>query len=138
MNSKLAILASAIITATCVQAAKQLVDGYTWEYTVANGEATVLSCEPQSGHVTIPLELGGVPVKTIGAYSFSDKSGYASVTIPEGVRKIEGYAFYNARIRVSLPSSVTYIGDHGVSACTITRWNVAPSFSYLNGYSVSM
>ena len=70
MNGKLAILTSAIVAAACAHAAKELVDGYTWEYTVANGEATVTGVEPVSGNAVMPAILGGVPVTGIGENSF--------------------------------------------------------------------
>ena len=127
MNSKLAILASAIITATCVQAAKQLVDGYTWEYTVANGEATVTGVEPASGNATIPSALGGVPVRIIGANAFNHKG--IKVSIPFGVTRIESQAFYFSNIE-HIPSSVTYIGYFAIAGGRVDKWDMAESVQF--------
>ena len=42
------------------------------------------------------------------------------VTVPDGVTKIEGYAFFGCSVltSVTIPDSVTSIGDYGFSDCT--------------------
>ena len=134
MNIKLAILASAIITATCAQAAKQLVDGYTWEYTVANGEATVKGVEPTGGRLFIPSELGGYPVRSIGADAFYQKRGFAQITIADGVRSIGSGAFDFCYADIEIPASVTQIGSCAFECCGSVVWHVSQSVS-IGGYA---
>ena len=74
-----------------------------------------------SRDVIIPSVISGVPVTTIGFYSFSlspdpheeAENPLISVIIPDSVTTIEDSAFYNNKITtVTIPDSVTYIGAH--------------------------
>ena len=134
MNKKTIVMAVMMMLAFVANAAKEYVDGYTWEYTVSGGTATVTGVEPASGNIVIPTMLGGSPVKTIGAYVFSEKS-VTSVIIQEGVSRIERYAFYDSNSRVSIPSTVEYIGAHGVSFSSIVEWHLSPNI-VLDDYAV--
>jgi len=135
MNRKMMTMVATAAMAFAANAAKEYVDGYTWEYTVSGGAATVTGVEPASGDIVIPSTLGNVPVRTIGAYVFSRK-GASSVIIPEGISRIEGYAFYGSHAMVTIPSTVTYIGAHGVSFSTIVKWTLSPDI-HLDNYAVS-
>ena len=134
MNTKkLAILASAIIAATCAQAAKQLVDGYTWEYTVANGEATVTGVEPRTGDIVFPRELGGCPVTTVGYKLFYCDSSPSSIRFSDTITRIESFAFYVCHATMYIPSSVKYIGSSAISNNTIAEWDMPEDFTFGGG-----
>ena len=68
--------------------------------------------------VQIPSELGGHTVSCIGEYAFSSGS-MAQVSLPEGVRVIEKYAFSQCAglHAVSFPASLESIGQGAFSSC---------------------
>ncbi|MBQ7848268.1 MAG: leucine-rich repeat protein [Clostridia bacterium] len=68
-----------------------------------NGSAEVLE---------IPAMLGGRPVTRLGVMSFAQHPTLREVTVPEGVRALEGGVFVRCEAlrRVTLPDSVTEMG----------------------------
>ena len=104
------------------------VDGYTYTYSVLNGQAeigssnhwtTAVSPKP-TGHVTVPSSLGGFPVVGIGKYAFVYCYNLEGVTIPSGVTSIGERAFYDCSNLTSLtiPEGVTAIGECTFSHCS--------------------
>ena len=70
--------------------------------------------------VTIPSEIAGKSVASIGEYAFDDCSGLKSVSIPGSVISIGNGAFYGCSNlkSVSIPGSVTSIGNEAFSSCS--------------------
>ena len=65
---------------------------YTYE--IVDGAAKITDCdESAEGDITIPSELGGYPVTSIGMQAFGSCTGLTSVTIPGNVTNIEGGPF---------------------------------------------
>ena len=100
--------------------------GYTWYYEVSNGKAEIrngYSCavSPKpSGTLTIPSQINGYPVVSIGYDALEYCSGLTSVTIPEGVTSIGSWAFEycSGLTSVTIPSSVTSIGEGAFYGCS--------------------
>ena len=102
------------------------VDGYTYTYSVLNGQAEIgssntrraVSPEP-TGHVAVPSSLGGFPVVGIGKYAFYNCYELEGVTIPEGVTAIGKYAFdvCSKLEGVTIPEGVAAIGEGAFSNC---------------------
>ena len=71
-----------------------------------------------SSKLDIPYEIDGYHITGIGAYVFTDCDDVREIVIPEGVDTIERYAFPfldtagNLNITVTIPASVTYIGEN--------------------------
>lgn len=94
-----------------------------WYYTVANGEATIVSTSDAvktAEIILFPAELGGYPVTTIGANGtavITNASGW--VLIPEGVAAIESGAFYdlNRTPGWSFPSTMTGLPVTALDSC---------------------
>ncbi len=59
-----------------------------WEYTVSNGEATIIGYRGSVEVLTFPSVLDGYPVTSIGDWSFYNISELTSVTIPASVTSI--------------------------------------------------
>ena len=98
---------------------------------------------PTGDAVSVPASYRGLPVKRVGPYAYAD--GYAvadvilpemleeigdsafryitgpvSVTIPDSVKKIEGYAFAAGTVaEVKFGSGLTSIGEHAFDRCRL-------------------
>ena len=129
MMKKLMMLAvGGVLSATLpLAAATETVDGITWTYTVANGVASVgggSSSSPAvpkttSGSITIPSELGGCSVTSVGAYAFFNCGKLTNVQIPNSVTNIERYAFSSCGIsELVIPDSVKSIDFYAFDRCT--------------------
>ena len=135
MNKKTMATAVAIMLAFVANAAKEYVDGYTWEYTVSGGAATVTGVEPINGTMVIPANLGGCSVKTVGDEMFTGKR-CSKVIIPEGVTTIGSKAFWCSQVScVEIPSTVTYVKNFGVCTTTVAKWIVNPNLRFESGYA---
>lgn len=83
-------------------------------------------------HVIIPSEIEGVRVTSIGVDAFRQCKKLTSVTISEGVTRIEEGAFSicYALTEVIIPSSVTYINDYAFFFSTdVTIKGIAGSYA---------
>ena len=64
------------------------------------------------GDLTVPAEIGGVPVVGLADGAFYNRSDITSVTLPEGLREIGSQVFTGCsgiRQRLEIPDSVEYI-----------------------------
>jgi hypothetical protein len=67
-----------------------------FNYTIYSGTAiTINAYNGSSNAVIIPGAFSGVPVTSIAFGAFNNRSTLASITIPDSVRTIGDYAFYN-------------------------------------------
>lgn len=85
-------------------------DGVTYSITGYTGSAT---------NITIPSSIDGHSVTSIGLNAFRNTS-ITSVTIPDTVVSIGGFAFYycTSLVSVVIPDSVTSIGESAFAYCT--------------------
>ena len=80
---------------------EETVNGVTWRYAVADGEAKIWNYEnysaipvDTSGAITVPSVLGGHPVTSIGDYAFQSCTLITSVKLPNGIKSIGYGAFW--------------------------------------------
>ena len=100
----------------------ETVNGIRWAFTVTNGKATIGNGYYRyfvTGAITVPSELGGYPVTSIGDYAFEECSDLTKVTIPDSVTSIGSNAFYRCTSlwSVNIPASVMNIGDSAFYWC---------------------
>ena len=97
-------------------------DSLTFEnftYTVNNSEITITGYTGEDTQITIPSEIDGMKVTTIGDNAFYKRSELTSIKIPEGVTSIEGWAFFDCSglTSIKIPESVTDIGHYAFANC---------------------
>jgi len=92
----------------------------SFTYEVINGSEVEITDYPnEPGEVTIPSEISGMPVTSIGNEAFAHCYQLASVTLPEGVTNIGTFAFMHCDTLTTLtiPASVTSIGKSLLHDC---------------------
>ena len=128
---KLKILPAAFLFGVMSWASGQITHGLRfdgtgrlqWTYIVENDGATI-TASTATGAVTIPSVLGGYAVEKVGngnpaIFGYGNTS-VTSVSIPNSVTSIGDYAFSDctALTSVSIPDSVTSIGRSAFYGCT--------------------
>lgn len=89
------------------------------EYKLAGNQVTITGYSGSDDWLTIPAEIGGYPVTSIGDYAFSDCYELFYLELPEGITSIGAYAFsgcYNL-FDLELPESLTSLGEYWLSGC---------------------
>lgn len=82
-----------------------------YEVQLRDGSLIITAYRGKEREVTIPSQIGGIPVTAIGEGAFKD-SNVAKVVIPDSVLEIDWFAFSDCGelFEITLPSSVTSIG----------------------------
>ena len=99
-------------------------DGLQYSYNDEDLTATVSGYTGTATEVVIPAEVTHedktYKVTAIGYSAFWNNSTLTSITIPEGVTRIEAFAFDSCTSlkSVTIPEGVTYIGDFAFDSCT--------------------
>ncbi len=102
-----------------IRASAATVDDLT--YLIENGEVMIKRCaEDADGELTIPSEIEGYPVTSIGASAFNHCIGLTSIIIPDCVTNIGSRAFGSCTelTSITIPESVTNIGSGAFGGCT--------------------
>ena len=81
-----------------------------YEYEVSPDGVIITKYLGSEKNVTIPSEIDGLPVVSIGYWAFSVNQ-LTSVSIPDSVTSIGNQAFLNNQLtEITIPGSVTHIG----------------------------
>lgn len=89
-----------------------------FSYLIAEGEVIITGYTGEEETVTVPAELEGFPVTTIGEFAF-ESGGMKELILPESIRVLEDGAFYDcaALERVTLGGGIAYIGEVAFADC---------------------
>lgn len=93
-------------------------DGF--KYTISDGEVTITGYSGDATDVVIPNEIGGCSVTSIiGSHYTKNFENAVSIEIPNSVREINDYAFFNCEnlTSVIIPDSVIVVGFCAFSQC---------------------
>ena len=104
-------------------------DGLEWY--IIGDEVTIEGYTGNSQAVTIPAEINGRPVRAIDYRAFRG-SQLSSVSIPNSVTYIGDHAFaLNRLTSVSIPNSVTYIGSMAFEFNQLTSITIPNSVTFI-------
>lgn len=119
VSAALLALASPTALAAAVEPDDGIIEEDGFEYLVENGAAVVTDYTGGDTRVSIPDELGTLPVEKIGQGAFFGCPELVKVTIPSSVTSIESGAFSSCDSleSVELPSSLESIGDFAFFGC---------------------
>ena len=128
-----------------VQAQQVYTNNYgPWYYTTTNDIITITGYTGANGDVTIPDRIpdttNGLPVTSIGDWTFWNCSSLTSITIPNSVTSIGDGAFCRcSNLRsVTIPNSVTNIGDYAFNGCSgLTSVTIGSSVTNIGDYAFS-
>jgi hypothetical protein len=111
-----------------------------YTYITNNGTITITGYTGPGGAVTIPSEIGDLPVTSIGQEAFVYCSTVTSVTIPNSVTTIAVAAFLGCTglTDITIPNSITLIGDYTFSSCVrLTNATIPSSVTSIGAYAFS-
>ena len=110
-------LPQGIIPSYSVSAEQGETEQFTYQ-ALADGTLKLTKYNGSDSAVVIPTVIGEKSVTVLGEALFKANRTMTSVTIPEGITKIENSAFENCRITaVKLPSTVTKLGANAFYNC---------------------
>ena len=82
-----------------------------------DGTVETMFCKLQTKNVTVPSEIDGKPVTSIGCFTFYKYKSLETVTLPDTVKTLRG-GFEDSGIReITIPKSVTAINMQTFSMC---------------------
>jgi hypothetical protein len=104
--------------------------GGDFTYSTNAGALTITGYTGPGGALSIPAEINGLPVVSIGADAFYNNSTLSGINIPEGVTNIEASAFEwcSGLINATIPASVASIGSFAFDQC----YNLTSVYFYGN------
>lgn len=91
-----------------------------WSYTVKDdGTAEITGYSGEDTQITIPSEIGGIAVTSVGNEAFLGNENIITATISDGITSIEYRAFgeCSSLLKVTLPESVANIGIGAFENC---------------------
>lgn len=94
-----------------------------YSYTIKGDSVTIAGYRGGASEVIIPASIDGHPVRTIGRGAFKNNAGLRSVTVPEGVIRIEESAFEGCSglSQIRLPGSLMNVGARAFKGCAALK-----------------
>ena len=119
-------------------------DGFAYSVNSGGNTVTITGYSGSRTKINIPSEIDGKKVTDIGAYAFSLGETYdettTEITIPNTVKYIGSYAFYNLRAitEVVIPDSVITVDDGAFHKCiNVKRLYIGSKVGYIGNNGVS-
>ncbi len=122
-------------TAFAASAEELLTEG-SFDYRLLDdGTAEIAAYNGTETEVTVPAEIGGVTVTSIGILAFYNKNNIVSVSLPDTLITIEDSAFYNCTSlkKIIIPESVNSILRNSFYRCiSLTEVNIPKNVAFLD------
>ena len=132
-----------LLTAASAETANEFTTADGLKYSITDAEQKTVSVSGYIGAATelvIPAEVTHedktYKVTAIGYSAFWNNSTLTSITIPEGVTRIEAFAFDSCTSlkSVTIPEGVTYIGDLAFNSCrSLTSVTIPEGVTRIDG-----
>ena len=100
----------------------------------------IYSYRGNAKRVRVPSEINGMPVCYIGDPGFEGRKNTKYIELPDGLKKIDGGAFYNctALKEISIPDTVTEIGACAFSNCrSLTKVKLPQNLTIIDAAVIS-
>lgn len=107
-------------------------------YSVTGNHVTIESYNGEDTELTIPDEIDGKKVTSIGEKAFTEKTNLTKVTLPDTITEINSSAFFSCtRLKeINLPESLKIIGNSAFYECSsLESISIPPSLEDLEGYT---
>ena len=115
------------------EAPENIYEGLVYE--IIDGEVTITAYTGSAAELTVPAEIEGCPVTSIGDYSFRNCTSLTSINLPDSVTNIGEWAFMvcSSLTSITLPDSVTSIGDWAFVWCdSLANINIPQCVTCIN------
>lgn len=108
-------------------------------FTSTGNECSVTAGTVTAGNVTIPVGWNAQPVTSIGDNAFY-QCGVTSVSIPSSVTTIGDYAFFwcSGLTSIAIPSAVRSIGDHAFDYCHLRSIIIQSGVTFIGDHAFAM
>ncbi len=137
------LIVSAMLPMTAVSVSAEsgmLTDGDYSYVVLDNGTAEIKKYNGAQTQITVPTELGGTEVSSIGAYVYENNKTIESVTIPDGITTIGDRAFggCSALREVTIGADVSKIISAAFEKCTaLTSIDIPSNVKIVDQYVFS-
>ena len=103
-------------------------DGTLLIFGITGRNCYLKGCEGEPVSVEVPAEAAGYPVLEIGKECFNSCRTLKSVRLPEGIKRISDFAFYNCESLedINLPSTLEVIGNEAFRYCACLKNVIFP------------
>ncbi len=97
-------------------------------YKIIDSQISIIFYLGNNTHIILPSEIDGLPITTIGAYSFAGLKTIISVKIPKSVINISDFAFKNCEslTDIKISKSVKHIGSSAFYGCSLLTVSAEP------------
>jgi hypothetical protein len=104
-------------------------------YVITNNTVTITRYTGTDAAVIIPDTINGLPVTSIGNFTFENKSGVTNVTIPGSVANIGSYAFLGTGLTsFTIGRGITNIGTAAFAFCSsLTNVTISGDVASIGG-----
>ncbi len=109
-----------------------------YKYIENGGKLTITEYIGTSLEVVVPQSINGMKVASIGEGAFKGMQ-IRSVTLPEGLEKIDWFAFSGCTVleSITIPSSVMSVGYGAFEYCPKNMKIICEKGSYIEAYAIS-
>jgi hypothetical protein len=106
-------------------------------YTETTNVVTITRYTGAGGSVTIPAQINGKPVTSIGDMVFFQCNSLTNIILPNSVNSLGRLAFYECTslTSITIGNSVTSIGDSAFSATSLTSITIPNSVTSIGDYA---